>query len=131
MAGLPASTLIVALAGILLAAALGTGSAAASTGTLVVTSNTTLTEDHHGNILIEGDNITLDCAGHTVFGPGITGFFGGIVVAGGSGVTVRGCTVTGFVADGIFAGGASHGTYSDNVLVGNGNHGIRLDQGID
>ncbi len=43
--------------------------ATASSGTLVITSDTTLTEDHHGNIVIEADNVTLDCAGHTVQAP--------------------------------------------------------------
>jgi parallel beta-helix repeat protein len=131
MAAIRTRSLIVAIAGILLAGALGTGSAAASTGTLLVTATTTLTEDHHGNILISGDNITLDCAGHAVFGPGTAGFAGGIQVAGGSGLTVRRCTVTGFAVNGIYAFGASHGRYIDNLLVGNGNHGIHLEQGAD
>jgi parallel beta-helix repeat protein len=131
MAAIHTRSLIVAIAGILLAGALGTGSAAASTGTLIVTANTTLAEDHHGNILIEGDNVTLDCAGHTVFGPGTSGFAGGIQVAGGSGLMIRRCTVTGFTVNGIYAFGASHGRYIDNLLVGNGNHGIHLEQGTD
>ena len=51
---------------------------ASSSGTLVVTGNTTLTGNHVGNIQIAADNITLDCAGDTVFGPGVSGFSGGI-----------------------------------------------------
>ena len=45
--------------------------AIASSGTLYVTSNTTLTEDQYGNVVVQGNNITLDCANHTVFGPGV------------------------------------------------------------
>src|SRR4029077_8657205 len=62
----------------------------ASSGTMVITTDTTLTEDHQGNILLNANKVTLDCAGHTVSGPGAPGFNGGIEVAGGlSGVTVR------------------------------------------
>ena len=52
--------------------------ATASSGTLVITSDTTLTEDHQGNIVIEADNVTLDCAGHTVQGTGYARFSGAI-----------------------------------------------------
>jgi hypothetical protein len=38
----------------------------ATSGTLVITSNTTLTEDHAGEIVIAADGVTLDCAGHLV-----------------------------------------------------------------
>jgi parallel beta-helix repeat protein len=107
-----------------------TSPATASSGTLTITSSTTLTEDHYGNIVIDADNVTLDCAGHTVFGPGDSGFSGGINVAGGrAGVIVRQCTVTGFNVNGIFAGGASDGRYEANVIYGNAAHGMHLDNG--
>ncbi len=100
-----------------------------SSGTLIITSNTTLAEDHYGNILIAADNVTLDCAGHTVFGPGLSGFSGGIEVDGRAGITVRRCAVTGFDVNGIFAGGSSGGRYEANILSTNGAHGIHLDLG--
>src|SRR6266853_130167 len=100
-----------------------------SSGTLLITSNATLVEDHYGNISIAADNVTLDCAGHTVFGPGVSGFSGGIEIDGHTGVTVTHCTVTGFGVNGIFAGGSSNGRYEANTLSGNGNHGIHLDFG--
>ena len=46
--------------------------ASATTETLTITSTTTLTEDHYGSVVIAADNITLDCAGHSVIGPGAT-----------------------------------------------------------
>lgn len=105
--------------------------AVASSGTMVVTTDTTLTEDHHGNILINASKVTLDCAGHTVSGPGVAGFNGGLEVSAGlTGVTVRRCNVTGFDVNGIFSGGgATDGRYEANVSYKNGNHGIHLDVG--
>jgi len=101
----------------------------ASSGTLVITGNTTLTGNHFGNIQIAADNIKLDCAGDTVFGPGVSGFSGGIEVDGRTGVTVTNCTVTGFNVNGVFGGGTSNSTFTANLLYGNGNHGIHLDFG--
>jgi len=103
----------------------------ASSGTLTITSDTTLTEDHQGNIFITASKTTLDCAGHTVSGPGVSGFNGGIEIAGGlTGVTVRRCKVTGFNVNGIFSGGgASDGRFEANVAFNNGNHGMHLDAG--
>jgi parallel beta-helix repeat protein len=105
--------------------------ASASTGTLIITTNTTLTEDHYGNILIAASNVTLDCAGHLVVGPGEPGFSGGIEVgSGNSRVTVKRCRVTGFNVNGIYGGGgASDSRFEANVTYGNGNHGMHLDTG--
>lgn len=123
---------LTAAAAIALALTVIPSSATATSGTLIITSNTTLTEDHQGNIHIAADNVTLDCANHTVFGPGVPGFSGGIDVAGGlTGVTVKRCNVTGFDdVNGVFGGGgASNGRYEANTLYGNGNHGMHLDSG--
>ena len=38
-------------------------------GTMVVSTDTTLTEDHQGQIVVNGSGVTLDCAGHRVTGP--------------------------------------------------------------
>jgi hypothetical protein len=38
-----------------------------------ITSNTTLTADHQGSIIIGSNGVTLDCAGHSILGPGFAG----------------------------------------------------------
>ena len=104
--------LLVAIAAIASLAVI-TSPATASSGTLTVTANLTLTEDHVGNIVIPADDVTLDCAGHTVRGPAEIG----ILLDGTSGVTVKNCRVTGFDSGIIVAnyGGPSSG----NTLRGN------------
>ncbi len=66
---------------------------AGTTGTLTITADTTLTEDHNGNIVIAVPNITLDCAGYNVTG---SGSGDGILLRGRFGVTVKNCEVTNF-----------------------------------
>ena len=65
--------------------------ATATSGEMHVTQNTVLTEDHSGEIVIDADNVTLDCAGHLVTG---TGIWFVILVDGHSGVTVKNCRIT-------------------------------------
>jgi parallel beta-helix repeat protein len=101
--------------------------ASATSGTLVVTEDTVLTEDHNGYIAIAADNVTLDCAGHTVRAPDPPQQSGAIEVFGGTGVTVKRCKVVGSPVNGIYAGGASDSRYEDNVLLGNANHGMHID----
>lgn len=100
----------------------------ASSGTLHLTTNTTLTEDHYGNIVVEADGIILDCAGRIVFGPGESPWSGGIQVFG-NGVTVKRCTVTGFDVNGLYSGGLSDGRYEKNKFLNNAANGIHIDQG--
>lgn len=78
--------------------------------TLTITSNATLAEDHFGSVVIAADNITLDCAGHSLIGPGEWG--NGVTFPGTNGATVKNCTVTGF--DGGF-----NIQGSNNLLVNN------------
>ena len=54
--------------------------------TLIVTADTTLTEDHDGNVVLDADGVTLDCNGRTVTGAdaGI-----GILLVERNGVTVQ------------------------------------------
>jgi len=66
---------------------------ARATSTWYIDSNTTLTEDHMGGIVINADNITLDCAGWRVIG---TDDSDGIVIDGHSGIAVRNCLVQQF-----------------------------------
>lgn len=53
-----------------------------------IATDTTLNEDHHGQVLISADNVTLDCAGHDVVG---TGDLTGVSLHGRTGVRVRNC----------------------------------------
>jgi len=65
----------------------------ATTGTMIVTTNTVLTEDHFGNIVVSANGITLDCKDFKVKGSG-TGY--GIDIVGRSGVSVRFCHTENF-----------------------------------
>ena len=101
-----------ALLAALAAAVLPLGSTAVgSTGSLSITKDTVLTEDHRGTISIDADGVTLDCAGHRVVGSGYdlatgVGDFAGISLRGRSDITVKGCTITGFKV-GVIAWGAT------------------------
>ncbi|TMI34543.1 hypothetical protein E6H25_07150 [Candidatus Bathyarchaeota archaeon] len=91
--------------------------AAEPTEPMILTSDTTLSEDHTGPIIIASNDITLDCGGHT-----LSGSFPdtGILVEGRTGVTVKNCHVTGFAA-GIRLRGAYQNTLASNLLVSNTN----------
>ncbi|MBI2937595.1 MAG: right-handed parallel beta-helix repeat-containing protein [Thaumarchaeota archaeon] len=84
---------------------------AATTGTLTITSNTVLTEDHYGNIIIAADNITLDGNGYTVTGnnSGV-----GVSLSERTGVTVKNLKIKNF-ATGVSVGGYSN----NNDIIGN------------
>src|SRR5664279_6532277 len=69
-------------------------SALGSSGLKTITGDTTLTEDHFGNIWFAADSVTLDCAGHSVVYAGGSGV--GIAVFKRSNVTIRNCRVQGF-----------------------------------
>jgi len=93
-----------------------------TSGTLTINANTTLTEDHSGNIVIGTNGVTLDCAGHSVIGPGVGT---GISATGRTGVTVQNCVVTGFWFGIVFSGGSSN-TLTGNTATGNSLQGIML-----
>jgi parallel beta-helix repeat protein len=105
--------------------------------TLTITTNTTLTEDYFGQIVINADGVTLDGDGHIIIGPGpdvwIREFYEelntsgprptiGILLEGRTGVTVKNCRVTNFSYG--FMLGDSHGntlqenTANDNAYIG-------------
>ena len=69
--------------------------ASATSGTLVITSNTLLTEDHQGSIVVARNGVTLDCAGHTISGAG-AGSGAGVDLSGRNSVTVLNCEVANF-----------------------------------
>lgn len=97
--------------------------ASATSGTLFITTDTTLTEDHEGSIVIAADAVTLDCAGHAVTGVGPGS---GILIQDRSDVSVRNCKVSGF-DNGIVAFAAMRTTIASNATWGNGFAGIWLD----
>ena len=95
--------------------------------TLTITTNTTLSADFTGGIGIAADGITLDCAGHTVMGPGVALIFHpdgepfvttGILLEGRTNVTVKNCHVTGF-GDGFWLDGSDGNTLQGNTADGN------------
>jgi parallel beta-helix repeat protein len=95
--------------------------AAATSGTLLIGVDTTLTEDHFGAIEFTADGVTLDCAGYTVTGPG-SGI--GILIFGRSDVVVKGCDVTGF-DEGFEVANSSGMLLSGNTANGN-DEGFRV-----
>jgi parallel beta-helix repeat protein len=89
---------------------------------LEITSDTTLTADRRGPIVIAADNVTLDCAHHSLIGSanGI-----GIQASGRTGVTIARCVVNGF-GEGIVLEDSFDSVLSENTLSENVNAGIRL-----
>ncbi len=57
-------------------------------GTLTVSTDTSLSETHHGDVVIAADGVTLDCNGHTISGGGLNM---GILLDGRTRVTVKNC----------------------------------------
>ena len=105
--------------------------AGATSGTLPITSNTLLTEDHHGQIVIAADNITLDCGGHQIIGAGWnpvaqTGDFAGVSLWGRAGVTVKNCHVTSGFKVGFFVWSSPNNTLQNNSSSGNQSEGFAL-----
>ena len=62
----PLSSRLFVFAFALLTSFLVAQSAEATEGEMVLTSDTTLAEDHRGTIVIEADGVTLDCGGHSI-----------------------------------------------------------------
>ena len=90
-------------------------------GTLFITEDTTLTENHEGNIIIDADGVTLDCHFFTVSG---TGSGNGIELTNRSGVRVRRCNVQGFTF-GFDINFSSDNMFEENMSENNRN-GFRL-----
>ena len=87
-----------------------------------ITSDTTLSGDIGPcstpvGLRISNNNITLDCAGHTVSGTSVP-FSAGIVSAGFTGITIKNCNVTGFF-QGIYIDFGSNVNLASNTLDGN------------
>lgn len=58
----------------------------------LLSENTVLTADHDGPVVVAGDDLTLDCAGHSISGFGEVG----VKVEDREGVVIRNCRVSGF-----------------------------------
>jgi parallel beta-helix repeat protein len=104
--------------------------------TLLVTSDTILRDDHQGSVEVEADDVTLDCAGHTISGPGTRaedeyGFIG-ILLDGRTSVTVKNCRVSGFdygiLLTARLGSGSDGNRVIDNVAFGNRLDAIRVNE---
>jgi trimeric autotransporter adhesin len=100
---------------------MGVAAQPAAAADLIITTDTTLTADHQGSIIIGADGITLDCAGYRITGPG----FAGVDVRNVTGVTVKNCNVSGF-ALGFFLFSAPGNRLENNISSGNSHDGIVL-----
>jgi parallel beta-helix repeat protein len=105
-----------------------TAIAHATNGRMVITANRTLTTDHTGQIKLNADNITLDCAGHKISftvantdGCGGGALRCGIRAENRSGITIKNCEVTGAYDYGVWIAGTTssvvdHVTARSNVV---------------
>lgn len=87
--------------------------ASATEGEMVVTSDTTLMEDHQGDVIIEADGVTLDCDGHTVTGDSVYAITVARLTVG---VVVRDCIID---AGSILAVGGQRATNSTPRVLAN------------
>ena len=119
--------LCIVAVGFIAAVPLMSAPARASSGTMTITSNTTLTEDHYGSIVIDANDVTLDCAGFSVIGPNTDGGpDDGIFVAQHSGVTIENCTVQGFASHGFELQGVTNSTLVGNTASRNDGSGFDI-----
>ncbi len=96
-------------------------------GTLFITEDTTLTENHEGNIIVDANDVTLDCHLFSVSG---TGSGNGIELTGRSGVRVRRCNVQGFDF-GFLLVDSNRNKLEENTAVDNGRNGFRLVRSVE
>ncbi|UCE18252.1 MAG: right-handed parallel beta-helix repeat-containing protein [Gemmatimonadota bacterium] len=83
----------------------------------------TLTTDVYETIQIDEDNLTLDGTGHTVTGPGGSGY--GVYLDDRTAVTLKNLTVQGFYY-GICLSSSSNNTVTGNTASNNNSNGIYL-----
>lgn len=90
----------------------------ATTGTMHITTNTTLTEDHFGNIVIDKDRVTLDCDGFSVISE-----TNGITLIQRSGVMIRDCNVNNRNnnVNAFFLVNSNRNTLINNTAIDTGN----------
>jgi len=92
-------------------------------GVRTITTDTTLTADHNGQIVIGADGITLDGNGYVIRGCG-TG--NGIKLVSRTGVTIKNCIVTNF-DDGIQLNGSHDNVFRNNKVHHNTNEGFDIE----
>jgi parallel beta-helix repeat protein len=107
----------------------------------VITTDTTLTADITGcmgaGLIIGADNITLDCAGHSIVGANLSYIHYGVQMArppvppetnivGVNGVTVQNCDVSSFYNGIYLYNSANNNIIRNNTLHDNTVAGIRL-----
>ena len=96
----------------------------ATVGTMTITTDTTLTEDHYGSIEIAADDVTLDCAGFSLIGPSPDDWpVDGVLIDQRSGVTIKNCVATGFV-NGFKLQGVTESTLVGNTATANQGNGF-------
>lgn len=94
----------------------GGASGVPTRGARTILVDTTLTADHNGSVFIGANNVTLDCAGHTITGSRRGSSVHGINVPGRTGVTVKNCVVTGFSA-GFLISRSDANTFTNNTVT--------------
>lgn len=87
----------------------------AADGTMTILVDTVLAADHNGDIVIGANNVMLDCAGHTIAGPGRLSVLHGINVSQKSGVTVKNCFIEEFNA-GFLINQSDGNTFTNNTV---------------
>jgi hypothetical protein len=106
----------------------------ATNGRMVISSNKTLTANHTGQIQFNANNITLDCAGHTISytaantdGCGSAGTLRcGIRAQNRTGITIKNCEVIGAYSYGIWISGTTSSVVNSVTARSNG-VGFRID----
>ena len=96
----------------------------ATEGTLVIMSDTTLSEHHTGDIVIGADDVTLDCAGYSVRAQLEHG--SAIQVEGRNGVTIKSCHVFNAPNGTGISVTSAHGTTLLNNVVSGPDIGFAL-----
>jgi parallel beta-helix repeat protein len=119
----------------------------ATTGTLTITRNTTLSENHIGPVVIAANDVTLDCRNYSI--NGLPGMPRGLTLNYLRGVTVNNCTIVGAFGYGIYTvsdsnnqflsnwisvsaglgcrfNGSTQNRFESNILQGNGYGGCML-----
>ena len=87
--------------------------------TMTITGDKTLTEDINSSVIISANNITLDCGGHKIIGPGGQNNDTGIYLYGRNNVTVKNCAVEKF-GRGIYIEHSVINTFIKNDISNNG-----------
>jgi parallel beta-helix repeat protein len=93
---------------------------------LIIDADTTLNQDHQGQIEIAEDGITFDCNGHSVVGTG-AGSGAGIELIQRKGVTITNCRVTNFDR-GVLLVGSIANVFENNDVLDNVEEGFELEK---